>query len=98
MVNQQKYNQLKNQETMEDKRQLLIVRQSQLQRALEYYQMLGIEADPLLLVTTAELFKNFVFDGLSPEVVTKCKALDEKVIRPKKNRVTDGVYPLRSEA
>jgi hypothetical protein len=94
MINTKKYNQLKTTEIMEDKRQLLIVRQSQLERALEYYKMMDIQPDPVLLITTAELFKNFVFDGLSPDVITKCKSLDEKVIQRQKKGVIRDEYPL----
>lgn len=94
MINTKKYNQLRITEMNEEKRQLLIVRQSQLQRAIEYYQLVGIQPDPLTLVTTAELFKNFVFDGLSPDNITKCKSLDEKVIQRKKNEVKTDEYPL----
>jgi len=63
--------------TQEDKRQLLIVRQSQVQRAIEYFTLLDIKPDAKTLLTTADLFREYVYDGLTDSVKNRCTRMDE---------------------
>ncbi len=58
----------------EDKRQLLIVRQSQMERALEYYQLIGVKPTLYELVKTAELFKDFVMEGINQDIKNRTDA------------------------
>jgi len=72
--------------SFEDKRQLLIVRQSQLERAMEYYRTIGVEPSLTELVRTAELLKDFVYNGIDTNTQTRVTAFDEYVKTKKKNK------------
>lgn len=61
---------------METNSQLLIVRQSQLQRSLEFYTLIDVKPTPAELVKTAELFKDFVYNGPTTDVINRAKNLE----------------------
>jgi hypothetical protein len=61
----------------EDRRQLLIVKQSQMQRALEYYTLRGITPTTIELFTTVELFTDYVMNGITPEVKSRSNGMDK---------------------
>jgi hypothetical protein len=71
----------------DDKRQLLIVRQSQLERALEYYKVIGKTPSMLEVVKTAELLKDYVFEGVTENVKKRLVGLDtyNHITEPIKN-------------
>lgn len=57
-------------------RQTLIVRQSQMERAIEYYQLIGVEPTVIELLATADHFAQFVENGITKEIVEKTKKVD----------------------
>jgi hypothetical protein len=56
--------------------QLYIIRQSQVQRALEYYNLIEVPCTPQELLRTAELLKDYVVNGTSLEVMERARNLD----------------------
>lgn len=60
----------------DEKKQVYIIRQSQLERTLEYYTMLGKKPTMLEWVKTAELLKDYVYEGLTDEVRKRINGLD----------------------
>lgn len=60
----------------DEKKQVYIIRQSQLERTLEYYTMLGKKPSMLEWVKTAELLKDYVYEGLTDEVRKRINGLD----------------------
>lgn len=71
----------------EDKRQLLIVRQSQMERALEYYTLIGVKPTLYELVKTAELFKDFVMDGINQDIKNRTDAFTGYIEGKQKNQL-----------
>lgn len=71
--------------TQDEKRQLLIVRQSQLERAMEYYKVLGIAPSLTELIRTAELLKDFVYEGINGDIKNRVNGFDTYVSK-KKNK------------
>jgi hypothetical protein len=61
----------------DDKKQVFIIRQSQLERTLEYYTMLGKKPTMLEWVKTAELLKDYVLDGITDDVRKRINGLDK---------------------
>ncbi len=57
-------------------RQTLIVRQSQMERAIEYYQLIGVQPTVIELLATADHFAQFVENGITKEIVEKTKKVD----------------------
>lgn len=65
-------------------RQTLIVRQSQMERAIEYYRLLGVEPTVIELLATADHFAQYIEGGLTKELIDKSKKVDS-FIESKKN-------------
>jgi hypothetical protein len=65
-------------------RQTLIVRQSQMERAIEYYQLIGVQPTVIELLATADHFAQFVESGITKEIVEKTKKVDH-FIKEKQN-------------
>lgn len=65
-------------------RQTLIVRQSQMERAIEYYRLLGIEPTVIELLATADHFAQYIENGITKEIIEKSKKVDQ-FIQNKKN-------------
>lgn len=63
----------------EERKQHLIVKQSQMERSLEYYKMMGYTPSTLELFTTCEVFTKFVFEGLTDDVKERCKKMDTHI-------------------
>lgn len=61
--------------TNDELRQLLIVRQSQMERSINYYTLMGVQPSVMEVLTTAEVFKDFVYQGLSPEVKDRARKM-----------------------
>lgn len=57
-------------------RQTLIVRQSQMERAIEYYQLIGVQPTVIELLATADHFAQFVENGINKDIVDKTKKVD----------------------
>jgi benzoyl-CoA reductase/2-hydroxyglutaryl-CoA dehydratase subunit BcrC/BadD/HgdB len=55
----------------------LIVRQSQMERAIEFYQLQGIKPSAIQLLATADHFYQYVMFGMTKEFITKTKNLDK---------------------
>ena len=64
--------------TYEEQKQLLIVRQSQMERALEYYQLLGVKPTSLELILTAELFTESILAGTNLYLKALTKQVKER--------------------
>lgn len=54
----------------------LIVRQSQMQRAIEFYNLMGVRPTSLQLVATADHFTQYVMNGMTKEIIEKSRRLD----------------------
>lgn len=54
--------------TFEERKQELIVRQSQMERVIEFYTLRGIQPSTLELFTTVELFSDFIMNSMTPQV------------------------------
>jgi len=85
---------MSNYQNNDDKRQILIIRQSQMERAIEYYNLIGVKPTPKVLVRTAELFKDFVLDGASEDVMKRISSLDEYIGKMDKTEVKQPKGPL----
>lgn len=69
-------------------RQTLIVRQSQMERAIEYYQLMGVKPTVMELIATADHFAQFVENGITKEIVEKTKKVDNFI----KEKCSEKVY------
>lgn len=65
-------------------KQTLIIRQSQMERAIEYYRLIGVEPSVIELIATADHFSQYVHNGICTEIVEKSKRVDA-FIQSKKN-------------
>lgn len=63
--------------TFEEKRQELIVRQSQMERVIEFYTLRGIKPTTLELFTTVELFSDFIMNSMTPQVKDRMNNMDK---------------------
>ena len=61
----------------DEKKQMYIIRQSQLERTLEYYTMLGKKPTLVEWVKTAELLKDYVLNGVTDDVKKRINGLDK---------------------
>jgi hypothetical protein len=68
-------------------RQTLIVRQSQMERAIEYYRLLGIEPTVIELLATADHFAQYVENGITKEIIEKSKKVDQFIEKKKNDEV-----------
>lgn len=66
-------------------RQTLIVRQSQMERAIEFYRLLGVQPTVIELLATADHFAQYVENGLTKDIIDKSKKVD-KFINEKMNQ------------
>lgn len=69
---------------------LMIMRQSQMKIALEYYQNLGVKPTCLELIALAEHLAHFCNSGLTKEIVEKTKSVD-KFLNELRNDVKETV-------
>ena len=60
-------------------RQLYIIRQSQMERAIEYYTLMETPVSTKLLINTADIFADYILNGMNESVVKRVKTLDTKV-------------------
>jgi hypothetical protein len=60
----------------ESSRGTLIVRQSQMERAIEYYKLIGIEPTVIELLATADHFAQYIEQGITKEIIEKSKKVD----------------------
>lgn len=60
-------------------RQLYIIRQSQMERAIEYYTLMKTPVSTKLLINTADIFADYILNGMNESVVKRVKTLDTKV-------------------
>lgn len=60
-------------------RQLYIIRQSQMERAIEYYTLMKTPVSAKLLMNTADVFADYILNGMNESVVKRVKTLDTKV-------------------
>jgi hypothetical protein len=68
-------------------RQTLIVRQSQMERAIEYYRLLGIEPTVIELLATADHFAQYIENGITKEIIEKSKKVDQFIEKKKNDEV-----------
>jgi hypothetical protein len=76
----------------DEKKQMYIIRQSQLERTLEYYTMLGKKPSMLEWVKTAELLKDYVLNGVTDDVKKRINGLDKY----NQNELLDDVVQLQN--
>ena len=62
--------------TPEQQKQVYIIRQSQMERAIEYYQSLNKKVSAKLLINTADVFSDYIINGMSQSVLKRIKTLD----------------------
>lgn len=74
--------------TFEEKRQELIVRQSQMERVIEFYTLRGITPTTLELFTTVELFSDFIMNSMTPQVKDRVNNMDKYLMT---KNVTDHI-------
>jgi hypothetical protein len=67
-----------------DNKEKLIIRQSSLNRTIEFYSNMGIQPTMLELLATSEHLVQYVENGLTKEIIEKTKGVD-KFIKDKKN-------------
>jgi hypothetical protein len=60
----------------ESARGTLIVRQSQMERAIEYYKLIGVKPSVIELLATADHFAQYIEQGLNKEIIEKTKKVD----------------------
>jgi len=65
--------------TQDDIRAERIARQSQMERAMEYYQMMGITPTVEDLVLTSHVLSNYIMDGWNSEYKNLVQRLDEHI-------------------
>lgn len=58
-------------------RSRMIARQSQMERAIEFYTLLGLKPTVLELIATADHFAQFIESGITKEIISKTKKVDE---------------------
>jgi len=63
----------------EEKRQLYIVRQSQVERAIEYWTLIGKQPSSIELLSTADLFTEYIFNGVTDNIKARTKKLDSVI-------------------
>jgi hypothetical protein len=61
----------------EAQKQKLIVRQSQMERAIQYSTLMGIKPTPQDLLMISDVFTDFIFDGKTKEVMDRARKMDK---------------------
>lgn len=64
-------------------RSRMIARQSQMERAIEFYTLLGLKPTVLELIATADHFAQFIESGITKEIISKTKKVDEFIEKKK---------------
>lgn len=64
-------------------RSRMIARQSQMERAIEYYTLINVKPNVLELLATADHFAKYIESGLTKEVITTSKRVDEFIDKKK---------------
>ena len=72
-------------------RQTLIVRQSQMERAIEYYQLIGIEPTVIELLATADHFAQYIEQGMTKEIIDKSKRVDAFIGQKKLDNIVEKI-------
>lgn len=72
-------------------RQTLIIRQSQMERAIEYYRLIGIEPTVIELLATADHFAQYIEQGMTKEIIEKSKRVDLFVGQKKLNNIVEKI-------
>jgi hypothetical protein len=62
--------------TFEEHKQQLIVRQSQMERAIQYCTLIGIKPNPTDVILMADVFTEFVFNGRTKDVLNRSKLMN----------------------
>lgn len=57
-------------------RSRMIARQSQMERAIEFYQLMEIKPTVLELLATADHFAQFIENGITKDIIGKTKKVD----------------------
>ncbi len=68
-----------------DNKDRLIIRQSSMTRAIEFYNLIGVKPTMLELLATTDHMAQYVSNGMSKEVIEKSKNVD-KFIEHKQNK------------
>jgi hypothetical protein len=59
-----------------------------MERAIEYYQLMGVKPTVMELIATADHFAQFVENGITKEIVEKTKKVDNFI----KEKCSEKVY------
>jgi hypothetical protein len=59
-----------------------------MERAIEYYQLMGVQPTVMELIATADHFAQFVENGITKEIVEKTKKVDNFI----KEKCSEKVY------
>ena len=60
-----------------DNKEKLIIRQSSINRTIEFYSNMGIQPTMLELLATSEHLVQYVENGLTKEIIEKTKSVDK---------------------
>ena len=67
-----------------DNKEKLIIRQSSLNRTIEFYSNMGIQPTMLELLATSEHLLQYVENGLTKEIIEKTKGVDKFILEKQK--------------
>jgi hypothetical protein len=67
-----------------DNKERLIIRQSSITRAIEFYNLLDLKPTMLELVATADHFSQYVEGGLNKDIIQKSKNVDNFIFEKQK--------------
>lgn len=65
--------------TPEQQKQIYIIRQSQMERAINFYQLIDKKVSAKLLINTADVFSDYIINGMSQSVLKRIKTLDTHI-------------------
>lgn len=68
-----------------DNKEKLIIRQSSINRTIEFYSNMGIQPTMLELLATSEHLVQYVENGLTKEIIEKTKGVDKFIKDKKRN-------------
>jgi hypothetical protein len=69
----------------EIERARMIARQSQMERAIEYYTLIGVKPTMMELIATCDHLAQFVETGINKEIIEKTKKVDAFIESKKKS-------------
>jgi hypothetical protein len=58
-----------------------------MERAIEYYRLLGIEPTVIELLATADHFAQYIENGITKEIIEKSKKVDQFIEKKKNDEV-----------